>query len=175
MRRTAIAAGVVALGLLANGMGGVAEENKPLDLASVPAGDGKTLMGMLGPWAYPGATWLDGAEMADGGNPELPSVKCKTVLVTPDSFEQVTKYYAEKLGIDEKKGEALKATPGAGGKAVAVINDSVLDEGVERPVKLQIITVNKPDSSTTLVISQAAEERETHIAWSHFQQAGDAK
>ena len=175
MRRTAIAAGVVALGLLANGMGGVAEENKPLDLASVPAGDGKTLMGMLGPWAYPGATWLDGAEMADGGIPELPSVKCKTVLVTPYSFEQVTKYYAEKLGIDEKKGEALKATPGAGGKAVAVINVSVLDEGVERPVKLQIITVNKPDSSTTLVISQAAEERETHIAWSHFQQAGDAK
>lgn len=170
MRRTVIGAGVVALGLLANGTYGVAEEGKPFDLASAPAGDPTTLMGLLGPWAYPGATWLDGAQMADGGNPELPSIKCKTVLVTPDSFEQVTKYYAEKLGIDEKKSEARKATPGSG-KTVAVINDSVMDEGVERPVKLQIITVNKPDSSTTLVISQAAEERETHIAWSHFQRA----
>ncbi|WP_428303987.1 hypothetical protein [Lacipirellula sp.] len=177
MRRILIAAGVLAIGYLAGGMPGVAEEAKPIDLASAPAGDGNTLMGMLGPWAYPGATWVEGAEMADGGNPKLQSVKCKTVLVTPDSFEDVTKYYAEKLNIDKKGNDAVKKPQlgGDGGRSVTVINDSVFDEGDERPVKLQVITVNKPESSTTLVISRAAEERETHIAWSHFKRVGGEK
>jgi hypothetical protein len=177
MRRIAIAAGVLAIGFLAGGVLGVAEEGKPVDLASAPAGDGTSLMGMLGPWAYPGATWVEGAEMADGGMPKLQAVKCKTVLVTPDSFEDVVKYYAEKLNIDEKGNDVVKKPQvgGDGGRSVTVINDSVFDEGDERPVKLQIIAVNKPDSSTTLVISRAAEERETHIAWSHFQRVGGEK
>ncbi|BBO33252.1 hypothetical protein [Lacipirellula parvula] len=177
MRRILIAAGVMAIGFLAGGMLGVAEESKPVDLTSAPAGDGTSLMGMLSPWAYPDATWIEGASMSDGGNPKLPSVNCKTVLVTPDSFEDVTKYYGEKLNIDEKGNDAVKKPQlgGDGGRSVTVVNDSVFDEGDERPVKLQVITVNKPESSTTLVISRAAEERETHIAWSHFQRAPGEK
>jgi hypothetical protein len=37
-----------------------------------------------------------------------------------------------------------------------------------RPVGIQIIVVNTDKSSTTLVISRAEKEAETHIAWAHY-------
>lgn len=172
MRKIAIVAVVVVTGLLMRGAFGVAEEAKPLDLASAPAGDGPSLMGMLSQWAYPEATWIGGPRMSDGGNPDLQSVKCEVVLVTPDSFEDVVKYYAEKLAIGKKDAGVVKKDASAknAGRTVAVIDDCVFDENDARPVKVQVITVNERDSSTTLVISRANEERETHIVWSHFVQ-----
>ena len=172
MRRVAITAVVVAIGLVTGGMLGVAEEELTLESETAAAGEGTSLMGMLSQWAYPEATWIGGPRMSDGGNPDLQSVKCEVVLVTPDSFEEVVKYYAEKLAIGKKDAGVVKKDASAkkAGRTVAVIDDCVFDENDARPVKVQVITVNERDSSTTLVISRANEERETHIVWSHVVQ-----
>src|SRR4051812_3823178 len=59
---------------------------------------GTSLLGTLAEWSYPGSSLLDGANMSDGGNPRVPSVLCRAVLTTPDPFEKVVAFYAEKLG-----------------------------------------------------------------------------
>jgi hypothetical protein len=48
-----------------------------------------------------------------------------------------------------------------------MLTKSVLDRQ-DRPVTVRVIVVNKADSSTTLVISRARDETETHIAWLHY-------
>ncbi len=111
-----------------------------------------TLMQTLAAWKYPDARMPNGATMSDGGNPLAPSVKCAAVLTTPDPIEKVIVFYAEKLG----------AGGPVGAKSVAVQDDS---RG--RPVTLRIFVVNAADASTTLAISRAEGETETHIAWSH--------
>src|SRR4051812_44371499 len=68
-----------------------------------------TLMGLLGEWRYPEATMPRGASMADGGNPRVQSIKCQAVLVTPDSFEKVVKFYEEKLGVSANGDPAPQA------------------------------------------------------------------
>jgi hypothetical protein len=37
-----------------------------------------------------------------------------------------------------------------------------------RPVAVHVIVVHKAKTSTTLVISRAKDEKETHIAWTHY-------
>ena len=44
---------------------------------------------------------------------------------------------------------------------------STQDDSKERQVALRVIVVNRIDTSTTLVISRAEGDKETHIAWSH--------
>lgn len=119
-----------------------------------------TLMGTLAEWMYPKAEF-GGAQMADGGNRTVPSVKCKAILTTGDSFEQVTHYYEHKFVSEPASvGGAVK-----GGHAQAV---SIQDDSSNRPVQLRVIVVNRASTSTTLVISRAKDETKTHIAWSHY-------
>jgi hypothetical protein len=118
-----------------------------------------TLLSTINDWKYPDSKMRHGASMSDGGYPNIQSVKCQTVLTTPDSFQKVVRFYNKKLGISADTGEAAK------GDAKAVLTQ---DDSDGRPVSIEVITVHKDNTSTTLVISRAGQEKETHIAWSHF-------
>ena len=117
-----------------------------------------SLMQTLSEWMYPGSNLSGGARVSDGGNPQLLSLKCQAILATPDPIEKVIEFYRKKL-----ETPASADTKGANAKVVSTQDDS---QG--RPVTLRVIVVTKVDSSTTLVISRAAGEKETHIAWSHW-------
>ena len=120
-----------------------------------------TLMGLLGEWMYPGAKF-GGAEMSDGGNRTIPSVKCQSLLTTEDPFDKVVGYYERKfVSGPDRRDAAVAGTP-----AQSV---SSQDDSSNRPLHLRVIVVNRAHSSTTLVISRVASETQTHIAWSHFQ------
>jgi hypothetical protein len=120
-----------------------------------------TLMGLLGEWMYPGAKF-GGAEMSDGGNRTIQSVKCQSLLTTGDPFDKVVGYYEHKFVSGPDRREA--AIAGTNAQSV-----SIQDDSSSRPLRLRVITVNRAHSSTTLVISRATSETKTHIAWSHFQ------
>ena len=124
-----------------------------------------SLMETLAEWKYPGSNLPDGASMSDGGNPLVQSVKCQAILTTPDSIEKVITFYSEKVGThpltDRQHAKAEVKDPEA--KAV-----SIQDDSHGRPVTVRVIVVNKTDTTTTLVISRAQSETETHIAWLHY-------
>ncbi len=125
-----------------------------------------TLLGTLAEWKYPGSKMLGGATMSDGGNPLVPDVLCRAILTTPDPIDKVAKFYAEKIETPPAAGGGQNARADVketDAKAISTQDDS---EG--RPVTLRVIVVNKADTTTTLVISRAKSEKETHIAWSHY-------
>jgi len=128
-----------------------------------------TLLGTLAEWKYPGSKMPGGATMSDGGNPLVPDVLCQAILTTPDPIEKVAKFYSEKVGTPPATGgqNARVEAKEADAKAVSTQDDS---EG--RPVTLRVIVVNKADTTTTLVISRAKSEKDTHIAWSHYRRFG---
>jgi hypothetical protein len=152
----ALGAPAVSAGLLAGPLPGPPRAAQPATL---------TLMGTLAEWKYPGSNLLGGASMSDGGNPLVPDVRCQAILTTPDPIEKVVEFYAQKLGTPAvPAGQNAQAKlKEADAKAVSTQDDS---EG--RPLTLRVIVVNKADSTTTLVISRAKSEKETHIAWSHY-------
>ena len=136
--------------------------------AVTPAQDKKperamSLLETLEQWKYPGSRLLGGASMSDGGNPLLQSVKCKAILTTPDPFELVTTYFAQKNFETRADREPHGGRPETDGKSVASQDDSE-----DRPVKIRVIVVNRAHTATTLVISRANDEKETHIAWLHY-------
>jgi len=147
---------IVAVGLVGLYAAGAAEpaaekERKPI-----------LLLGTLSEWMYPDSKLQGGATMSDGGHPREQSVKLQAVLTTPDPFEKVIEFYEEKFDIDE-----AAATPADEAKSVTVQDDSK-----DRPLALRVITVNQLDSTTTLVISRAKDEDQTHIAWLHYIRLG---
>jgi hypothetical protein len=128
-----------------------------------------TLLETLAEWKYPDSNMPSGAVISDGGNPLLQSVKCAAVLTTPHPIEKEIEYFADKFGTGEssdrqaEKREAKKDDP----RSI-----SVQDDSKGRPVTLRVFVVNKADTSTTLVISRAEAEKDTLIAWSHYQRFG---
>lgn len=128
-----------------------------------------TLMTELTPWMYPGAELAGGASMSDGGNHEIPSVKCQAVMTTPDPVEKVVAFYSEKFpacrGEDDATGAAK---PEASKTDFDHKSVSTLDDSKGRPLTLKAIIVHRADTSTTLIISRAEGESRTHIAWSHY-------
>ena len=74
-------------------------------------------------------------------------------------------FYSEKFGKTQAPGaqDAKAEVKRADAKSV-----STQDDSRGRPVKLRVIVVNKAETLTTLVISRADGEEETHIAWSHY-------
>ena len=124
-----------------------------------------TLLGTLSEWKYPGSIMLGGATMSDGGNPLVLDVLCQAILTTPDAFEKVAKFYSEKVGTPAAPGGQIAGTEA---KEVDVKAVSTQDDSDGRPVALRVIVVNKDNTTTTLVISRANSEKETHIAWSHY-------
>jgi hypothetical protein len=134
----------------------------PATLAADEAEPPRTsLLGSLAEWMYPEATMPRGATMGDGKYLAAQSVNYHAVLETKDDFEKVVAYYDKALAppaADEKAGDATYVRHA---QSVDIVDDS---EG--RPVKVRVITVARPRISTTLVITQGAEEKVTHIAWS---------
>ncbi len=129
----------------------------------------QSLLQMLEEFRYPEAQPLDGVTMSDGatmqgGERTVPSTRCDTVLTTPDGFEKVVDYYVKKYGITEEHAPPAKPVDAPeGGQSVFIQDDSL-----ERPFQLRIISVNRDETSTTLVISRAESEKATHIAWTHY-------
>jgi hypothetical protein len=159
---TAIAViGFTAIGL-ANGRAG----SPP---AKSPARGRVTLLGILAEWKYPGSRMLDGASMSDGGNAQVQSVKCQTILTSADPVEKVVAFYSKKLGITQSNGPR---DAGSEVKVAEARSVSAQDDSQGRPLRLRVIVVNQAESSTTLVISRAEGEQETHIAWSHYLRLG---
>jgi hypothetical protein len=124
-----------------------------------------SLMETLSHWKYPGSIMLGGASMSDGGNPLLQSVKCQAILTTPDPIERVIEYYSKNL---EKSRPPSPPDDRPAAKDDDAKSVSTQDDSRDRPVTIHVIVVNKADTSTTLVISRAAGEDATHIAWSHY-------
>jgi hypothetical protein len=109
-----------------------------------------SLLQTLAEWKYPDASLFDGASMSDAGIPPMQAVKCTAVLTTPDPIEKVIEFYTEKL------------------KAADDRPVSAQDDSKGRPLTLRVFVVDRVGSSTTLAISRAEGEKETHIAWTHF-------
>jgi hypothetical protein len=127
-------------------------------------------MATIAKWRYPdsrinGATMCDAATMNRSGKRTVPSILCKTVLTTTDPMAKVIQYYETKL-----KQDPHAETAKQGGKSASDAGRSVMshDDSQNRPLAIHIILVNTDKSSTTLVISRAETESETHIAWTHY-------
>ena len=143
-------------------------------LASTSSGNGQeapSLMKMIGRWQYPGsqisgATLSDAATMNAAGERTRPSVQYRAVLTTKDPMAKVIAYYDSKLkpAADSTNGKSGKPSATDSGQSVTFHDDS---QG--RPVPIHIIYVNTAKASTTLVISRAATESETHIAWARYE------
>ena len=139
---------------------------KPLCHAEEPI----RLMAMLAEWQYPHSTF-NGASMSDAatingrGERTAPSLQCKAVLTTPDPMDKVIEYYETKLKpvADSRTADANGKPTIDSGRSVTFHNDSE-----NRPVAIHIILVNTDKSSTTLVISRAKTESQTHIAWTRY-------
>jgi hypothetical protein len=151
----------MSLGLAALAMSPLAASTVNALQADEPDG-GRSLLQTLAIWKYPGSTMLGGASMSDGGNPLVQSVKCKAILTTPDAIDKVIAYYSERLEAPAEPGTRPDVAR-SDAKSVSTQNDSQ-----DRPVTLRVFVVNKADTSTTLVISRAEGEKDTHIAWLHY-------
>jgi hypothetical protein len=125
-----------------------------------------TLIGMLSEWKYPESKF-HGAQMSDAGVKDISSIKNKAFLTTGDPVEKVFKYYCDKLNVDAN-GKNLDEKPGE--RVTTDRSILVQDDSTGRPLKLYIIAINEAGNSTTLAISRADGEEETHIAWSNFRQ-----
>ena len=129
-----------------------------------------SLMPMIAEWQYPdskinGASMGDAATVNRSGDRTVQSILCKTVLTTKDPMAKVIEYYKTKLkqGTDSETAKPAEKPGTESGRSVMFHDDS---RG--RPLGIHIIIVNTDTSSTTLVISRAETESETHIAWTHY-------
>jgi hypothetical protein len=139
-------------------------------IAAPPPTEPMTLMGTLAEWKYPGSKMLGGASMSDGGDPSVPDVRCQAILTTPEPIDKVTGFYSK---LASKPPDAGKRVAEAETKPTDTQAVGSQDDSKGRPVTLRIIVVNKADTTTTLVISRAANENETHIAWTHYRRFED--
>jgi hypothetical protein len=130
----------------------------------------QSLMAMISEWQYPDSR-INGASMSDAatvnvqGERTVPSIQCKTVFTTADPMAKVIEYYETKLKpvADSSTAEADDKPTTDSGRSITSHDDSE-----NRPLAIHIILVNTEKSSTTLVISRAKTESETHIAWSRY-------
>jgi hypothetical protein len=127
---------------------------------AAPPGMG-SFMETLEDWKYPGSRMLEGAGLSSGGNPLIQSVKFRAILTTADPIEVVVAFYSTKFKPGPSEGEKVKDPNDA--KSVATLDDS---QG--RPVTVRVFVMNKADTATTIVVSRAADEAETHITWLHY-------
>lgn len=128
-------------------------------------------MTMIGRWQYPGSkmsggTLSDAATMNAAGDRTRPSVQYRAVLTTKDPMSKVIAYYESKLkpAVASKTAKTDEPPAVDSGQSVTSQDDS---EG--RPLAIHVIFVNTENSSATFVISRAATESETHIAWAHYE------
>jgi hypothetical protein len=141
-----------------------------IPLLLVSAKETPSLMTMVGEWRYPdskmnGASMSDGATLNASGERSAQSIAYQSVFTTADSMSKVIAYYKNKLSspVSSEKEGALNELISNSGRSVKFHEDS---EG--RPMEVQVVLVNTVNSSTTLVVTRAAMESETHIAWTRY-------
>jgi hypothetical protein len=128
---------------------------------------GITLLGTLEDWKYPGIKMPRGAQISDGGFSGIQSAKLQAVFTTPDSFEKVVSFYENKFGVTAE-GKAKPAAKNSDDKPSEPQSVITQDDSKDRPLAMRVFVVNRADTSTTIVVSRATGEKETHIAWSEF-------
>lgn len=144
------------------------KKREPAGSGSISPAPSKTLIGTIAEWRYPEAeidgggrtSVSDGATMR-GGVRTTASTRLQTVMTTPDSFEKVVEFYVKKFGVTEDEAQRVDAPEG--GQSVFAQDDSK-----DRPLSLRVISVNRDDTATTIVISRSRDEKLTHIAWSQY-------
>lgn len=144
------------------------KKREPAGSSSTSPAPSKTLIGTIAEWRYPeaeidgdGRTRMsDGATMR-GGVRTTQSTRLETVMTTPDSFEKVVEFYEKKYGVTDDGAQRVDAPEG--GQSVFTQDDSK-----DRPLSLRVISVNRDDTATTIIISRSPNEKLTHIAWSQY-------
>ena len=129
-------------------------------------------------WKYPGSTEL-GSSRGGGGQvreANLPPHYC-LAMATPDDFEKVLGFYADKTGI------ANLATVGGGGSKMHfdsartdiedwfTIDDSLpanRSDSSKRPVKIKVFAQRTLAADVTMFISRASDEQDTHIILAYY-------
>jgi len=126
-----------------------------------------TLMGTIVKWQYPESK-LSGGEMADAatmdasGKRTEPSIVLKTTMTTEDSVDAVLKFYRTLLKRDQKIDDKLGTEPETGRSVI------FNDESDGRPFAFHTIIVNTSTTSTTLIVTRGADEKETRITWNQY-------
>lgn len=144
------------------------KNREPAGSGKISSAPSKTLIGTITEWRHPeaeidggGRTRMsDGATMREGVR-TTPSTRLETVMTTPDSFEKVVEFYEKKFGVTDDDAQRVDAPEG--GQSVFSQDDSK-----DRPLSLRVISINRDDTATTIVISRSPNEKLTHIAWSQY-------
>lgn len=130
-----------------------------------------TLMGMLMEWHYPDAEF-GGGQMSDAGVTGVVSIKCKSVLTTPDPPDKVLAFYLKKLHVNTEGSNLDEKGP----ERVTTDRSVLVQTVSEGESPLYVIAINgrvaDQSASTTLVISRAQGDDKTRIAWSNYRQLG---
>ena len=135
-----------------------------------------TFFGTVAQWQYPNSTlatnkagalgWMGDASMkTTAGDITVSAVQVQAVWTTKDPMEKVIAYYETRLKPAAGSKDAKPDERAAADSGTSVVSH---DDSVGRPVATHIILVNTEKTSTTLVISRAATESETHVAWVHY-------
>ena len=127
-------------------------------------------------WKYPGCA-EHGSSLGGGGQAgmsKVPPLYC-LVMTTPDDYEKVLKYYADKMG-----NSVLAVGAGSGTKVDSsnpencenwfVLNDALSPEGANRsrPVKAKVFGKRTPTYDLTMHVSRANDENHTHIMLAYY-------
>jgi hypothetical protein len=129
--------------------------------------EGVPLLGTLVQWQYPGSQiQLNGSVKAsDAKTPGVESARFEGMMTTPDAVEKVARFYTEKLAV---AAVPVPQDPKAEAKTSDAKSVFEQDDSKGRPVQVRVVVVNNLSRSTTLVISRADGETQTHIAWSQY-------
>ncbi|HEU5117549.1 MAG TPA: hypothetical protein VFT74_12970, partial [Isosphaeraceae bacterium] len=109
---------------------------------------GISLMQTLSPWMFPGSKMPEGATMSDAGNPKEQAIWCPAIFSTPEPYARVVAFYADKLGKPEKGSNRSTAEQ---------------DDSKDRPVSVRVFVEMTDKTSTTVTVSRAQGESETHV------------
>jgi len=127
-------------------------------------------------WRYPDAA-MPSSGGGSGGNTTGWGEHYTAIMLTPDPIETVVKFYDAKIlevaPFRERLAKSLAGGPNhsfGGGDADSGVLIQADSQG--RPLTLRVIQLHWPNTTTTLVISRAEGEKQTHIAWSHFASSG---
>lgn len=111
-------------------------------------------------WVYPGSSLLGTGEGEVQGGNNPPIFGTSAVMMTPDTFEAVLRYYKEEKGFRSGREDPKGQLP-IGASSLSTSNDSR-----NRPLKLIIMEKRRESDCATLVISRGNDEKWTHVYFS---------
>ena len=135
-----------------------------------------TFYGTVAQWQYPNSTLAtnrvgyhgrmgDASMRNTAGDITESAVQVQAVWTTRDPMEEVIAYYDTRLKLAAGSKDAKPDEGAAAESGTSVVSH---DDSLGRPLAIHVILVNTETTATTLVISRAAKESETHVAWVHY-------